>query len=553
MSASVETAAPPRGSGPLGSLVDRVEALRRFVAITSAHLPADLLVPARTVTERAGERLALSGEHTVVALAGATGSGKSSLFNALAGSNLSTVGLRRPTTGVAHASVWGDASASPLLDWLGVTRRYHRDGDDEGMRGLILLDLPDFDSVDSAHRVEVDRLLALVDLIVWVLDPQKYADKVLHQRYLSRFQRHRDITVVLLHQADLLKPSDVELCLDDLGSLLTADGLPGVPLLATSVTAAPGLDSLTAVLRDTVARRQARLHRLAADVDTVAADLAPVVSARTPAVDLDRSTTAHLTAALASAAGVPSVVRATGQAYRHRAIRATGWPLTRWVRRMRPDPLGRLHLGLSRPAPEQRGSDQPAPAVTSIPASGATAEAAVRLAVRTVAERAGADLPAPWPAAVLTAARSHAGDLTDALDAAVGSTDLGVARRPLWWRAVGLLQWTVTLVALLGLLWLGLRLALFAVGLPDLIPAPLVGRLPVPTVMVFGGLLAGLLLSAVTRPVIGVAARRKAARAERRLRHAVDRVADDLVLSPVRAVRNAYRDARAALPTGPRG
>ena len=37
-----------------------------------------------------------------MALAGATGSGKSSLFNALLGEEVSAPGVRRPTTGTAH-------------------------------------------------------------------------------------------------------------------------------------------------------------------------------------------------------------------------------------------------------------------------------------------------------------------------------------------------------------------------------------------------------------------------------------------------------------------
>ena len=88
------------------------------------------------------------------------------------------------------------AAPAPLLDWLGVptgsrfTRESALDGDDEAsLRGLVLLDLPDFDSIEEAHRLEVDRLLRLVDLVVWVLDPQKYADRVVHEQYLAQFQR----------------------------------------------------------------------------------------------------------------------------------------------------------------------------------------------------------------------------------------------------------------------------------------------------------------------------------------------------------------------------
>jgi GTP-binding protein EngB required for normal cell division len=431
------------------SLVDRVEAVRRFVAVSSPYLPDDLIAPARTVTTRAGQRLGLSREHTIVALAGATGSGKSSLFNALTGTQLSTVGVRRPTTGTAHASVWGSDDAGPLLDWLGVGRRYSQDAGDPGLRGLVLLDLPDFDSVELAHRAEVDRLLELVDLVVWVLDPQKYADKLLHRQYLSQFHRHRDITVVVLNQADLLTPSDVERCLADLRVLLASDGLGGVPSFATSATAAPGIEPLTATLRQAVAARLAMLQRLSGDVDTVVTGLMPLVGPEAGGPDPSRQVAARLTTALANAAGVPTVVRATEQAYRHRALRATGWPLTRWIRRTRPDPLGRLHLAGTVSA--ARGASPSVPetlvAPTSLPPARPADRAGVELAVRDVAEHAGAGRPEPWSAAMLAAARAHEDDLADALDAALARTDLGVSHRPLWWRAVGVLQWCATVVA----------------------------------------------------------------------------------------------------------
>ncbi|MCB2557781.1 50S ribosome-binding GTPase, partial [Listeria monocytogenes] len=80
----------------------------------------------------------------VVALAGATGSGKSSLFNALAGADLAAVGVPRPTTAEAMAAVRGDG-AQALLDWLGVQRRYRLAADPGSQGGLVLLDLPDHD------------------------------------------------------------------------------------------------------------------------------------------------------------------------------------------------------------------------------------------------------------------------------------------------------------------------------------------------------------------------------------------------------------------------
>ncbi|SCL16123.1 GTP-binding protein EngB required for normal cell division [Micromonospora inyonensis] len=533
-------------------LITRLDAVRRFLTAVDGHLPDERLVPAHTLVERAGTRLALSRDHTVVALAGATGSGKSSLFNALARLDLSPVGVRRPTTGVAHACVWGPLDgANRLLDWIGVLPR-HRfiresalDGDDESaLHGLVLLDLPDFDSVQHAHRLEVDRLLGLVDLVIWVVDPQKYADRLVHTGYLREFHRHRDVTLVVLNQADRLPPAELPRVLDDLRRLLDADGLPGVPLLATTAVDRSSTTELRAALEETVAERQASLRRLAGDIDTVVERLADLVEPEPVGTGPDAAGTRALTGALAAAAGVPAVTTAVEAAYRHRAAGATGWPVVRGWRRLRPDPLRRLHLPGG--GEQTDGAVEKPLAATSVPDPTAAQRSALGLAVRTVADRAGGDLPAPWPAAVTGAARSRLGDVPDALDRAVAGTDLGVPERPVWWRLVGAVQWLVTLTALAGLAWLVLGYALNALGLPDP-DEPMVGAVPLPTLLLLGGLLAGLLVAAVTRPVVRWAARRARLRAERRLAAAVAAVGEEHVLTPVRAVLTSYVEARNAL------
>jgi hypothetical protein len=229
----------------------------------------------------------------------------------------------------------------------------------------------------------------------------------------------------------------------------------------------------------------------------------------------------------------------------HRATRTMGWPLARWLRRLRPDPLRRLRLDTGRKAVEGVPGDPPTP-VSSIPPAAPAERAAVGLAVRSLGDRAGRSLPEPWQAAVLAAARSRADDLPDTLDLAVANTDLGVSRRPVWWRLVGGLQWLAALTALVGLGWLAVRYALFVLALPEL-PTPQAGRLPLPTLLLLGGLLFGLLLSIVVRPLIRLSARRARARVEARLRAAVGEVARAMVVAPVRDVLHAYADARSAL------
>jgi energy-coupling factor transporter ATP-binding protein EcfA2 len=532
-------------------LVLRLEALAKFLRLTDPYLPDGDLVAAHTLVERAGTRLALSRDHTVVALAGSTGSGKSSLFNALARLKLSPVGVRRPTTGAAHACVWGPLEpANRLLDWVGVLprQRFIREsalyGDDEAaLRGLVLLDLPDFDSIERSHRVEVDRLLGLVDQIVWVVDPQKYGDRVLHQAYLSQFRSHADVTIVVLNQADRLSAGDTEIVLADLTRLLAEDGITGAPVLATSAKQPGMLSDLRGALERTVAQRQAALRRLGADLEAVSEQLVSMIGPPAAEDEIDRATVRQLSDALAATAGVPAVADAVAGAYRHRAAASTGWPVVRGLRRLRPDPLRRLHLG------DEAKTDAVSTDIiprTSVPEADAAQKAAVGLSVRAVAARAAAPLPEVWASALTNAARSKSGDLSDALDRSVAKTELGLSRPPFWWRGIGLLQWLLTLVALGGLGWLIVGYLLQLLALPDL-HYPKAGAVPLPTLMLLGGLLAGLLLAVVLRPIVNWGARRARRKAEHRLRSSITEVAREYVVAPVREVLNAYAQAREAL------
>jgi energy-coupling factor transporter ATP-binding protein EcfA2 len=535
-------------------LTDRLDALSRYLRVVDPYLPDNDLVAAHTLVERAGSRLALSQDHTVVALAGSTGSGKSSLFNALARLKLSPVGVRRPTTGVAHACVWGPLEpATKLLDWVGVLprQRFIResalDADDEAsLHGLVLLDLPDFDSVERGHRLEVDRLLGLVDLVVWVVDPQKYGDRVLHTAYLRQFKRHADITVVVLNQADRLSPADSEIVLTDLRRLLQEDGLGSAPALATSAKQPGMLIELRELLEKSVAERQASLRRLAGDLEAVSEQLSAAIGPPVAEDEVDRATIRQLSDALAAQAGVPAVAEAAGSSYRHRAIGSTGWPLVRGLRKLRADPLRRLHIGFGDLGKHETSPELTAVPASSIPEASAAQKSAVGLSVRAVATRAAAPLPAVWAPALTAAARSRLDDLPDALDKAVASTDLGADRTPLWWRAVGAIQWICTLAAVVGLGWLIGGYAIRIIGLPAL-EHPKVGEVPVPTLLLLGGLLLGVLVALLIKPIVRIGARRARRRAEQRLTAAVTDVARAHVVAPVREVLNAYAQAREAL------
>jgi predicted GTPase len=532
----------------LAALDEAVEAL-------DGRVDEHVLGRARAVSERAEERLRLSGEHTVVALAGSTGSGKSSLFNALVGADLSPVGVRRPTTSKAYACVWGSEGATPLVQWLGVPRRQtswrHGSTDawgrergrpptpDDELGGLVLLDLPDHDSTVMEHQQEVDRLVELVDLLVWVVDPQKYADKVLHERYLRRLSGHAAVMVVVLNQIDTINPFAAAECAEDLRRLLDEDGLRRSALVTSSARTGAGLDDLRSLLVDAVSRRRARNDRLVADIEDVVDSLSSAVATEEPPGigDADRK---RLVDALAGAAGVPVIGRAVEESWRQRAAGALGWPPTRWVRRLRPDPLRRLHL---RPGERKELRHM---VRSSVPEPTPVQRAQVDTALRQVCDAAGVGLPDPWRRAVAAAAEGRSGDVRDALDRAVVSTDLGVARVPLWWRAVGAVQWLLVVVAVIGAGWLLLLGVGSYLRLPDP-PTPEVGPVAVPTLLLVGGVVLGLLLALVARLVAGGGAVVRRRRAESRLRGAIEGVADTLMLAPVTAELDRHQRAREAL------
>jgi GTP-binding protein EngB required for normal cell division len=503
-----------------GKLDERLAALGEAADLGEGRLDNEAVERARAVVAQAGERLGLGLESTVVALAGPTGSGKSRLFNALAGEDLAAVGRRRPTTDAGQAAVWGD-SADPLLDWLQIPLRHRLAAD--GLDGLVLLDLPDFDSVETAHRLEVDRIVGLADLVAWVVEPQKYADAALHDRYLRPLASHGEAMAVVLNQADLLSPHDVDAWRADVGRLLAEDGLRGAPLLVVSAETGEGLDELRRLLAERVRARDAAVARLAADVDDAAEALADACGDES-AAGVRSEDRRRLATALEDAAGVPAVLRAVETSHRRRGALATGWPFFRWVRRFRPDPIRRLRLPET-PRPEVR---------TSLPRPTDVQTAQVATAARRLADRAAEGLPEPWPRLVREAATGRDAEVADRLDRAVSGADLHVSR-PRWWSAASFIQKVFALAVLAGGIWLLVLAGLGFLHVDEVVPLPEAYGIPIPTWLLAGGALVGIVLAFLARLVNGGGARRRARAAARSLRARVEEVGQELVVAPVEA------------------
>lgn len=526
----------------------RVAGLETAVAHARGRLDDVLVDSAEEMVARTHARLRLSAEHTVIAIAGATGSGKSSTFNAITGLELSAVGVRRPTTSWATACVWGNDGAAELLEFLGIPARHQTTRDslldtgreDRRFHGTVLLDLPDHDSTELSHHLEVDRLVKLADVLVWIVDPQKYADAALHERYLRKLARHSDVMVVALNHIDTVPADQRDAMLADVRRLMDADGLEDVPVLAISAKYGDGMEALKDELASRVASKKATRTRLEADIRAAAGALAAESGTGRPQAP-PRERLDELEDSFAEAAGVPVVVEAVRDSARLRAQRATGWPLTSWVSKLKPDPLRKLQLDLGRDAKKFTGR-QPR---TNLSVS-AVQSARIDAAIRSLADEVSALMTPPWRRAIRDASVAHAGEVSTALDAKLAGIDLGVRSLPWWAHAIRVVQWVLILAVLLGLGWLVAR-GVSSSTSGFLFDPPEVGGLVLPLLMVVGGVVVGLALALGSRVLVGVAARSRARAAEKELRRRIREVCDELVIKPIEEELAAYEAVRSGL------
>ncbi len=484
------------GGSATSGLTHRASEITRALEVGGTRLDGRVVERVTEALEGVRERLELGVDHTVVALVGGTGSGKSSLFNALTDFEFADVGVTRPTTSKVTACTWG-GQADPLLEWLGVDldRRIERESDLLGdaeaeLRGLVLLDLPDHDSIDPAHREVVDRLLPMVDLLVWVVDPQKYADDALHSGYLRRLRAHEAAMLVVLNQVDTVPPDQRAGLAADVGRLLAEDGLHGVPVLSVSARTDEGVDTLRARLGAAVGRRSvaaeragAELHDAAALVLTQVADGEPETFPREQFVD-----------AVAEAAGVPQIAEAVEAVVRGNDVR--------------------------------------------VPSFGAVGHDTVQLARSRWLDQLEAGLTPRW-AESLAAALPGVAHLARALDGALDG--VGTQARPS--RAAVAVKVAAVVALLVALIGVGVATGEALMGL-------LAGRglvWPGADAAVVGGgaaLLLGVVLAPTAMFVRRWSARRRGEAVLREGHSALGAVVDELLVAPTRTVLEEHRRVR---------
>ncbi len=433
------------------------------------------------------------------------------------------------------------------------TRGSALDGGEATLNGLVLLDLPDHDSVVTGASNQVDRLVGMADLMVWVLDPQKYADAAVHRRYLVPLASHSEVIAVVLNQSDLLTDDQAEECVTDLRRLLDSEGLHDASVLVTSAVTGAGTDQLRALLAGAVSERRAASARISADVDDIAARFAPYAGEHAGPGQQHRQrhgqagrgqdaraleTAAVLNAGLvpgecsdqlveafSHAAGVAAVADALDSARELRAIDYVGWPVSWLAERITSgrDPARKARLG-------ELWADLKS---MSAGPSGAQ-QADIDNALTKLADEVGPPLPKPWSQTTRAAVRSRAEEIPAALGTVMGESLPPEDKIMPWWRMIGALQGLLLGCVIVSLAWI-VALLIFGVFHAVSSPPRLFGDASLLlwiVVLIAAFLFLGWLIASGCMNIVRAAAEREREQVQATMRAGIAVVARDMVVIP---------------------
>ena len=265
-------------------------------AVADTALPVDVASEARAIVNQLDDyvlpRLANLDAPLLAVIGGSTGSGKSTLVNALLRERVSNPGVIRPTTRqpvlVANP---GDADWFNSPQVLPGLARSHGAGDERSTtlrvvdtpripEGLALLDAPDFDSIDDQNRALASQLLAAADLWIFVTTPARYADQLVWNFLNDAAGRGIEVVVVL----NRLDEKAAETVPDDLRRMMNDAGLSKATVFTVPFVAELGgeqsseflgeelvanlRDYLTTLAEDTAARRDVAGKTVAGAVES---------------------------------------------------------------------------------------------------------------------------------------------------------------------------------------------------------------------------------------------------------------------------------------------
>jgi hypothetical protein len=342
-----------------------LERLRASLADAGLDLPLDgaaehrenAAAAVRQIDDYIRPRLADLDAPLVAVVGGSTGSGKSTIVNALVGTPLTRVGVIRPTTrqpilvhapadagwfasdrilpGLARvrgtlsspgtpASAAGDSPAASRIKELMLLAH------EAVPSSLAIIDAPDIDSVAEDNRALAAQLLAAADLWVFVTTANRYADAVPWKLLDGAAARSITVAVIL----NRVPPGAADEVLPDLTAMLAARNLDApvfvieeqplddLGMLPASAVEAPK-SWLTAIAGDRAERTRIAARTLGGAIEDLDQRVSTIADARQAQLDWIASVDAM------AAADYQAAVDAVDEATRDGAL-LRGEVLARW-------------------------------------------------------------------------------------------------------------------------------------------------------------------------------------------------------------------------------
>ncbi|MGY6274799.1 GTPase [Methylomonas sp. MgM2] len=170
----------------------------------------------------------------IVAFMGGTGVGKSSLLNRLAGQAIARAGVERPTSREVtlyhhHALSINQLPAGAPLERINISQHSN-----QANSHIVWIDMPDFDSVELENKRLVLEWLPHIDVLLYVVSPERYRDNKAWQLLLAEGAKHAWLFV--MNQWD----KGLAVQFDDFKHQLSKAGFADPLIFRTSCTESDG-------------------------------------------------------------------------------------------------------------------------------------------------------------------------------------------------------------------------------------------------------------------------------------------------------------------------
>jgi len=524
----------------------------------------------RSLENQLERRDALDPRVTVIAVAGPSGTGKSTVVNTLARRNsLVPTGMHRPTTTELVAYVDAEVTAAPFLELSGIPRsvsvefcttRSNPLRDSLGMVGEghqvrsaltqcghpIVVEVPDTLLVPELTSA-ASQVLETADLILWTTDSQKYADAAFHSR-ISAFPRHPNSYFVLTHTEGLTE-SQLQTLNQELAAIAERIGV-SPEILQISLYD----ESSLARFRETVAElshapearwrgQQAAIHhaatKLGQDLELDVTGEFSTQPVQAPSVASPPSPAeTKLVDQVTQVSGLSAMEANFSKQYLRAGGFWTLWPVLNWLAGIKPlahvnqdnsatpgEPEADKPVGPSAdPSPEQTADESATPAVADstpdpdLPSIAPQADslnrffprvnvAGITSAARTYAATASAHRPSKWVDFAQLKAVELSGNLVSALNLALESWKFPARPARTWWRIWRLGHWFWLAALVVGLLWSLVAGVAFLGGAGTSAAVWMVGPVPFPLLVLVAAVAGTLVWSLVGTKILHCGAR----------------------------------------------